>query len=296
MASLEAEWVCPADRWRVLEELLSVADPAEEARVLGHFARAGLDPGLDHPAFAGRTAAPLPLSPTDEAPEPPSEAAQASGPASATASPPPTPSSCEAPSPSEAPRPSAALPGPEAASGRPRAPNPLWVRLGQEAEAYHGAGRARRAAEAWLRHARELGVPIPAHAGLDPAASEPGSPPVPGDPATSPPPPPATVWPQGVGIRPPAPLPPDWPWSPEDGLAPEELARRAASAPRPAPPGRTTVPAAPATAAGRTVPGTTAPRAPGPALGAGTTAPSATAASFLLDDPPGARRPRSLPA
>ena len=52
LASLTAEWVTPAECWRVLEELRRIDDPAEHARVLDHFRRAGLDPGADHPAWA----------------------------------------------------------------------------------------------------------------------------------------------------------------------------------------------------------------------------------------------------
>jgi hypothetical protein len=124
LASLTAEWVCRADRWRVLEELRRVDDPAERERVLGHWVRAGLDPGLDHPAYRGVV----------ELPEPP---AASTGPAE----PPPDPA-------------------------RPPGLQALLIRLGQEAEAHHAIGRERQAREAWIRHARELGVPVPEHADL----------------------------------------------------------------------------------------------------------------------------------
>jgi hypothetical protein len=125
LASLTAEWVCPADRWRVLEELRSVDDPVERARVLAHWARAGLDPGLDHPAYRGLAE--------------PSRADPAAAPAAPSAEPPPEP---------------------DPPTGR----RALFVQLGREAEAYHAIGRERRAREAWVRHARELGVPLPPHA------------------------------------------------------------------------------------------------------------------------------------
>jgi hypothetical protein len=124
LASLTAEWVCRADRWRVLEELRRVEDPAERERVLGHWVRAGLDPGLDHPAYRGVV----------ELPEPPAASTD-------PAEPPPDPA-------------------------RPPGLQALLVRLGQEAEAYHAIGRERQAREAWIRHARELGVPVPEHADL----------------------------------------------------------------------------------------------------------------------------------
>lgn len=124
LASLTAEWVCRADRWRVLEELRRVDDPAERERVLGHWVRAGLDPGLDHPAYRGVV----------ELPEPPAAS----------------------PGPAE-PRPDPA---------RPPRLRALLIRLGQEAEAHHAVGRERQAREAWIRHARELGVPVPEHADL----------------------------------------------------------------------------------------------------------------------------------
>ncbi|MCS7269399.1 MAG: hypothetical protein NZ704_15215, partial [Geminicoccaceae bacterium] len=56
LADLANDWVTPADRWRVLEELRRLDDPAETARVLARFAEAGLDPGADHPAFAPASA------------------------------------------------------------------------------------------------------------------------------------------------------------------------------------------------------------------------------------------------
>jgi hypothetical protein len=58
LASLDAEWVCRADRWRVLEELRRVDDRAEHERVLGHFVRAGLDPGLFSGVLGLRAEAP----------------------------------------------------------------------------------------------------------------------------------------------------------------------------------------------------------------------------------------------
>ncbi|BCX19363.1 MAG: hypothetical protein KatS3mg117_3045 [Geminicoccaceae bacterium] len=125
LASLTAEWVCPADRWRVLEELRSVDEPVERARVLAHWARAGLDPGLDHPAYRGLAE--------------PSRTEPAAAPAASSADPPPEP---------------------DPPTGR----RALFVQLGREAEAYHAIGRERWAREAWVRHARELGVPLPPHA------------------------------------------------------------------------------------------------------------------------------------
>jgi hypothetical protein len=201
LASLTAAWVTAADRWRVLEELARLDDPAERARVLAHFAAAGLDPGADHPAFVGALPPPAPAPPAAE-PGPP----------------------------------------PDPAEGRDPAFHALLVRLGLEAESYHGAGRARRAALAWQRHAKELGVPVPAQAGLgaepggaaQPARPGPGAPPAgPAAPAG---------WPETVRIRPPEPRGPGWPWAPDDGVPPELLAERAARAPRPAPPPAPPVP------------------------------------------------------
>ena len=124
LASLTAEWVCRADRWRVLEELRRVDDPAERERVLGHWVRAGLDPGLDHPAYRGAVEPAGPSDPSPDASDPPGDPA------------------------------------------RPSGLRALLIRLGQEAEAHHAVGRERRAREAWIRHARELGVPVPEHADL----------------------------------------------------------------------------------------------------------------------------------
>lgn len=147
MASLTAEWVCPADRWRVLEELRRIDDPAEHARVLAHWARAGLDPGADHPAWRKEAVGEQPNGPpaaADAASRP--SAAEPDGPAQDPA----------------APRPD------EPETSEDAEPNPelrrILRRLGEEAEAYHAAGRERRAREAWLQHARELGVPLPPHA------------------------------------------------------------------------------------------------------------------------------------
>ena len=193
MASLTAGWICPADRWRVLEELRRLDDPAEEARVLGHFRRAGLDPGADHPAFAG-----------------------------AVELPPETVGSTTAPADASGTEAEAAAPEPPA--GRDPAFHALLVRMGLEAEAYHGAGRARRAAEAWRRHARELAVPVPAHAGLSSAeaAAEtrtgPPSSEVPADPAADPAAPAPAAFGPAPAPRPWALAPSSWPWAPEDGL------------------------------------------------------------------------------
>lgn len=137
MASLTAEWVCPADRWRVLEELRRIDDPAEHARVLAHWARAGLDPGADHPAW--RT----------EAVAAPASGPPATDPIDRFEAP-------AAPPPGEPDEPEGPEPNPELRR--------LLRRLGAEAEAHHAVGRARQAREAWLRHARELGVPLPPHA------------------------------------------------------------------------------------------------------------------------------------
>jgi hypothetical protein len=202
LASLTAAWVTAAERWRVLEELARLDDPAERARVLGHFAAAGLDPGADHPAFAGALPAP---------------------------GPPPEP----------------AAPPPDPAEGRDPAFHALLVRLGLEAESYHGAGRARRAALAWQRHARELGVPVPAQAGLGPEPGAAGQPARPGPEAPPAGPGEPAGWPETVRIRPPEPRGPGWPWAPDDGVPPELLAERAARAPRPAPPPVPPVPAPP---------------------------------------------------
>jgi hypothetical protein len=73
LASLTNEWVGPADRWRVLEELRRLDDPAETARVLAHFEKAGLDPGADHPAFRG-------VVPRRDDPAPPSPVMAGRGP------------------------------------------------------------------------------------------------------------------------------------------------------------------------------------------------------------------------
>ncbi len=147
MASLTAEWVCPADRWRVLEELRRLDDPAEHARVLAHWARAGLDPGDDHPFWRTEPVA-APAS------DPTAAAAPAAGPSAADPNDP-------APDPAAPPRDEPD--GPEDAEPNPELRR-LLRRLGEEAEAYHAIGRERRAREAWLKHARELGVPLPPHA------------------------------------------------------------------------------------------------------------------------------------
>lgn len=263
LASLTAEWVTPADRRRVLEELTRVEDPAERARVLDHFRRAGLDPGRDHPAFVGA----LDAGPPSDRPS----AGAGGGPdvSGEPCSPEPV-----GPDPAIGMRETAA---PDPAAGRDPGFHARLVLLGAEAEAYHGAGRARREAEAWARHARELGVPVRPHAGRarDPEPSSPAThapapcaePPVgrepwplcpgwhgkprdprtglpldeakPAEPVVSSP-----VWPAGVGPRPPEPAP-SWPWSAEDGTTAEARAAAAASTPRPAPDGKSTRPILP---------------------------------------------------
>lgn len=179
LASLTNEWVCPADRWRVLEELLRVDDPAERERVLGHFARAGLDPGDDHPAYRSGEGASADGAPARERRnEPEADAAGAAGPprpadgatladgAAASA----VPAAEEARDAGAGPDGPGAEPpsatGPPRPPGRDPALAALLVRLGEEADDYHAIGRARRAREAWFRHARELGVPVPPHADL----------------------------------------------------------------------------------------------------------------------------------
>lgn len=151
MASLTAEWVCPADRWRVLEELRRLDDPAEHARVLAHWARAGLDPGADHPAWRKEAVGEHPNGPPAAA-EPAGlpAAAGPNDPSPAPAAPPPDARDAPPDAPEEG--------GPNPELGR------LLRRLGEEAEAYHAVGRERRAREAWLKHARELGVALPPHA------------------------------------------------------------------------------------------------------------------------------------
>ena len=280
LASLTAEWVTPAERWRVLEELRRIDDPAEHARVLDHFRRAGLDPGADHPAWARPAAGAEPAAgqageregdrPAGAGRVEPGRAAPAETAGTVA-------DACaggsdalrEGCAPVRSAEEATGI-DPEAAARRA-----FLVRLGQEAEAYFAAGRARREAEAWQRYARELGVPVPPHARLvppdepspSPAAPEPavrlpeaepwplcpdwhGRPrdPRTGKPLAEPaaPPPPAPpAWPAGLGPRPPEPVP-DWPWPAGDGIPPEDRARAEARAPRPAPSGKTSRPKAPA--------------------------------------------------
>jgi len=285
LASSTAEWVTPAERWRVLEELRRIDDPAEHARVLDHFRRAGLDPGADHPAWARPATAAEPAAgqageregdrPAGAGRVEPGRAAPAKTVGSVA-------DACAGGSDARddgcaSTRPAEQVAGsdPEAAARRA-----FLVRLGQEAEAYLAAGRARREAEAWQRYARELGVPVPPHARLlppdepspSPAAPEPpvrlpeaepwplcpdwhGRPRDPrtgaplAEPAAAPPPAPP-AWPAGLGPRPPEPVP-DWPWPAGDRIPPEERARAEARTPRPAPSGKTTRPKAPAAAPAR---------------------------------------------
>jgi len=296
LASLTAEWVTPAERWRVLEELRRLDDPAEHARVLDHFRRAGLDPGADHPAWArpATAAEPAPGQAGEREGDPP--AGTPPGEPGPTRAPEPPPAGAGRGEPGRAapaetvgtvagacaggsnarddagapvrPAEEATEIDPEVAARRA-----FLVRLGQEAEAYLAAGRARREAEAWQRYARELGVPVPPHARLvppdepPPRSAEP-EPPVrlpeaepwllcpdwhgrPRDPRTGAPlaepaaAPAPPAWPPGLGPRPPEPVP-DWPWPAGDGIPPEERARAEARTPRPAPSGKTTRPKAPA--------------------------------------------------
>ncbi len=285
LASLTAEWVTPADRWRVLEELRRVDDPAERARVLAHFEKAGLDPGLDHPAFARAdvTSSEAAPGPGSDRPVPPSPVAAGHLPGHPASPDHPAPRVVGSPAGHDEGKDSAIQSA--ATDGGEPARDPALVaylrRLGEEADAYHSVARRRQAAEAWKRHARELGVPVPPHARLDDTL-DPRLESAPAEASHAPAPPePALAWPDGLGPRPSEPMP-DWPWSRGEGEPPTRAAERAARAPHPAPTGKTSRPRSPPSSAAGT-----------PADRRGS-APEAVAQpdEALSSDPPGATRVR----